>query len=194
MGVRLGIDTGGTFTDLIGIDSATGNLVVAKTPSTPSRPVDAIMNAITSSGAGPEALEGISIGTTVATNALLQRTGATVIYVTTAGFTDVPHIQRMNRKHHFSLTWTKPEPLVERRNCLGVAERVDFHGNVLIPMTDEHLEDLAVRVADAAGGLPRGQYGNRRLPALLLCQPFPRIAPARIPSQAVPGRAGLAVS
>ncbi len=76
MGYRLGIDSGGTFTDRIGIDSESGNLVVAKTPSTPARPVDAIMNAITSSGAGPEALEGISIGTTVATNALLQRTGA----------------------------------------------------------------------------------------------------------------------
>src|ERR1041384_812972 len=148
MGVRLGIDTGGTFTDLIGIDSESGNLVVAKTPSTPTRPVDAIMNAINASEAGPGALHGISIGTTVATNALLQRTGATVIFVTTEGFTDVPHIQRMNRKHHFSLTWTKPEPLVERRNCLGVAERVDFHGNVLIPLTDENLEDLAARIAE----------------------------------------------
>lgn len=147
MGVRLGIDTGGTFTDLIGIDEATGKLVVAKTPSTPARPVDAIMNAISLSEAGAESLEGISIGTTVATNALLQRTGATVIYVTTEGFTDVPHIQRMNRKHHFSLTWTKPQPLVERRNCLGLAERVDFHGHVLTPLTDEALDDLAERIA-----------------------------------------------
>ena len=172
MGVRLGIDTGGTFTDLIGIDSETGNLVVAKTPSTPARPVDAIMNAIASSEAGPETLEGISIGTTVATNALLQRTGATVIYVTTAGFTDVPHIQRMNRKHHFSLTWTKPEPLVERRNCLGVAERVDFHGNVLIPMTDEHLEDLAARVAGRLAEYPEGST------AIAVCLLFSYVNPA----------------
>ncbi|MFN8665153.1 MAG: hydantoinase/oxoprolinase family protein [Thermomicrobiales bacterium] len=172
MGVRLGIDTGGTFTDLIGIDSATGNLVVAKTPSTPARPVDAIMNAISASEAGPEALEGISIGTTVATNALLQRTGATVIYVTTAGFTDVPHIQRMNRKHHFSLTWTKPEPLVERRNCLGVAERVDFHGNVLVPLTDEHLEDLAARVAARLAEYPEGST------AIAVCLLFSYVNPA----------------
>jgi N-methylhydantoinase A len=108
LAVRLGIDTGGTFTDLIGIDDASGALIVAKTPSTPSRPVDAIMNAITLSEVDATALEGISIGTTVATNALLQRTGAKVIFVTTEGFTDIPHIQRMNRKHHFSLTWTKP--------------------------------------------------------------------------------------
>src|SRR3712207_6667837 len=106
MTVRLGIDTGGTFTDLIGIDDVTGELVIAKTPSTPSRPVDAIMNSIVQSGVSTEALEAISIGTTVATNALLQRNGATVIYVTTAGFEDVPYLQRMNRKHHFSLKWT----------------------------------------------------------------------------------------
>jgi N-methylhydantoinase A len=147
MTVRLGIDTGGTFTDLVGIDEATGGLLVAKTPSTPAHPVQAIMQAIGQSEAEASALGGISIGTTVATNALLQRTGATVLYLTTAGFTDVPHIQRMNRKHHFSLTWTKPEPLVERRNCLGVAERLDFHGTVLTPLTDEALADLAGRIA-----------------------------------------------
>ena len=74
--MRVGIDTGGTFTDLIGIDDATGKLVVAKTPSTPARPVDAIMNAITLSGTESHNIEAISIGTTVATNALLERKGA----------------------------------------------------------------------------------------------------------------------
>ncbi len=154
MAVRLGIDTGGTFTDLVGIDGDTGALVVAKTPSTPARPVDAIMNAIAQSEAEAGSLEGISIGTTVATNALLQRNGATVLYITTEGFTDVPHIQRMNRKHHFSLTWTKPEPLVERRNCLGVAERLDFHGTVLTPLTEEALDDLAVRIEERLADYP----------------------------------------
>ncbi len=172
MAVRFGIDTGGTFTDLIGIDDATGALVVAKTPSTPARPVDAIMNAIALSKADTSALEGISIGTTVATNALLQRTGATVIYVTTEGFTDVPHIQRMNRKHHFSLTWTKPEPLVERRNCLGVDERLDFHGRVLIPMTDEALENLATRVAGRIADYPEGDT------AIAVCLLFSYVNPA----------------
>lgn len=171
MGVRLGIDTGGTFTDLIGIDDATGKLVVAKTPSTPSRPVDAIMNAISLSEAGADTLEGISIGTTVATNALLQRTGATVIYVTTEGFTDVPHIQRMNRKHHFSLTWTKPQPLVERRNCLGVAERVDFHGDVLTPLTDAALHDLAERITARLADYPAGDT------AIAVCLLFSYVNP-----------------
>jgi N-methylhydantoinase A len=172
MAVRLGIDTGGTFTDLIGIDDATGELIVAKTPSTPSRPVDAIMNAIARSETGNGSLEAISIGTTVATNALLQRNGATVIYVTTAGFEDVPYIQRMNRKHHFSLKWTKPRPLVERRNCLGVAERLDFHGRTLIPLTDTALEDLADRIAARLADYPHGDA------AIAVCLLFSYVNPA----------------
>src|SRR5688500_1592577 len=171
MAVRLGIDTGGTFTDLIGIDDETGELVVAKTPSTPSHPVDAIMNAIAQGGTEPGALEAISIGTTVATNALLQRNGATVIFVTTSGFEDVPHIQRMNRKHHFSLKWTKPRPLVERRNCLGVAERLDFHGRTLIPLTEEALEDLAGRIARRLADYPRGDV------AIAVCLLFSYVNP-----------------
>src|SRR5215204_1082658 len=172
MAVRLGIDTGGPFTGLIGIADVTGELVVAKTPSTPSRPVDAIMNTIAQSWAGTDALEAISIGTTVATNALLQRTGATVIYVTTAGFEDVPHIQRMNRKHHFSLRWTKPRPLVERRNCLGVAERLDFHGRTLVPLSEEAMEDLAGRVARRIADYPEGGA------AIAVCLLFSYVNPA----------------
>src|SRR5829696_5218737 len=172
MAVRLGIDTGGTFTDLIGIDDVTGELVVAKTPSTPSRPVDAIMSAIDRSEAAMDAIEGISIGTTVATNALLQRNGATVIFVTTQGFEDIPHIQRMNRKHHFSLKWTKPQPLVERRNCLGVAERLDFHGRTLIPLTDEAMEDLADRIEERIADYPEGDA------AIAVCLLFSYVNPA----------------
>ena len=97
MGVRIGIDTGGTFTDLIGLDDATGELVVAKTPSTPREPVLALANALGASGVPPAAIDFLILGTTVATNALLQRQGAEVIFLTTAGFEDVPYIQRMNR-------------------------------------------------------------------------------------------------
>src|SRR5919112_3192096 len=172
MAVRLGIDTGGTFTDLIGIDDVTGELVVAKTPSTPSRPVDAIMSSIDLSEASTDAIDGISIGTTVATNALLQRNGARVIFVTTSGFEDVPHIQRMNRKHHFSLKWTKPRPLIERRNCLGVAERLDFHGRTLIPLTEEALEDLAGRIAKRLVDYPQGDV------AIAVCLLFSYVNPA----------------
>ena len=67
------------------------------------------MNAIEGCGVPGERSRALSIGTTVATNALLQRRGANVIYVTTRGFEDIPYIQRMNRKYHFSLKWTKAE-------------------------------------------------------------------------------------
>src|SRR5215208_4953095 len=172
MAGRLGIDTGGTFTDLIGINDETGELVVAKTPSTPSRPVDAIMNAIAQSDTETGALEAISIGTTVATNALLQRNGATVIFVTTKGFEDIPYIQRMNRKHHFSLKWTKPRPLLERRNCLGIAERLDFHGQTIVPITDTALEDLADRIAARLVDYPHGDA------AIAVCLLFSYVNPA----------------
>ena len=72
MTVRIGIDTGGTFTDLIGIDEATDQLVIAKTPSTPRRPAQAVINAIKSCGVPGEAIAALSIGTTVAANATLE--------------------------------------------------------------------------------------------------------------------------
>jgi N-methylhydantoinase A len=156
MTVRIGIDTGGTFTDLIGIDEATDQLVIAKTPSTPRRPAQAVMDAIKGCAVPGEAISALSIGTTVAANALLQRRGANVIYVTTDGFEDVPYIQRMNRKYHFSLKWRKPKPLVERRNCLGLAERLDFHGRVLVPLEDSALQELAQQIAARLPEYPAG--------------------------------------
>ncbi|HEY8445557.1 MAG TPA: hydantoinase/oxoprolinase family protein [Thermomicrobiales bacterium] len=171
MPVRIGIDTGGTFTDLIGIDEAKNQLVIAKTPSTPRRPVEAIMNALEQSGVPGEAIAALSIGTTVATNALLTRRGANVIFVTTKGFEDIPYIQRMNRKHHFSLKWRKPKPLVERRNCLGVRERLDFHGRVLIPLEDEAIEEVARQIEARLPEYPTGSV------AIAVCLLFSYVNP-----------------
>ena len=113
--VRCGIDTGGTFTDLVALNEATGDLVVAKWPSSPRNPTDALVGVIGESQISPEAFLSLILGTTVATNALLQRSGARVLFVTTKGFRDIPFIQRINRRYHYSLEWTKPKPLVERR-------------------------------------------------------------------------------
>jgi len=146
MGVRCGIDTGGTFTDLVGLDEATGELVVAKWPSSPKNPVKAIVGVVKESGLPPEAMSFLILGTTVATNALIQRTGARVIYLTTQGFEDILYIQRMNRRYHYSLEWTKPVPFVERRNCLGLQERVNAKGEVLVPLVSDHLDELAQKI------------------------------------------------
>jgi N-methylhydantoinase A len=141
--VRCGIDTGGTFTDVIGVDVVTGDLVVGKFPSSPRDPVKSIVGVIRESGLDLERAASIVLGTTLGLNALLQRKGARVIFVTTAGFEDVLFIQRMNRRYHYSFEWVKPEPLAERRNCLGVRERIDSHGHVLTPLTQEEMNRLA---------------------------------------------------
>ncbi len=171
MPVRIGIDTGGTFTDLIGIDEETNQLIIAKTPSTPRRPVEAVMHAIERSGVPGEAIASLSIGTTVATNALLTRRGANVLYITTQGFEDIPYIQRMNRKHHFSLKWRKPKPLVERRNCFGVRERLDFHGRVLIPLEDAAIEEVARTIEQRLPEYPDGSV------AIAVCLLFSYVNP-----------------
>ena len=146
MGVRCGIDTGGTFTDLVGLDDSSGELVVAKWPSSPANPVESIVGVARESGLASEDLSFLVLGTTVAINALLQRSGAHVIYVTTEGFEDVLHIQRINRRYHYSLEWVKPDPLVERCNCLGVRERINAKGEVLLPLVSEQVEELGQRI------------------------------------------------
>jgi N-methylhydantoinase A len=155
MGVRVGIDTGGTFTDLIGFDGGTGRLIFSKMPSTPSDPVRAIADALAASGADQRAIEFLIVGTTVATNALLQRKGAEVIFVTTEGFEDVPYIQRMNRRYHYSLEWTKPQPLVKRRDIVGVSERLDAAGRVVIPLSPAALERLGNAIEERLVGRDR---------------------------------------
>jgi N-methylhydantoinase A len=87
------------------------------------------------------------LGTTLGLNALLQRKGARVIFVTTAGFEDVLFIQRMNRRYHYSFEWVKPKPLAERRDCLGVQERLDAQGRVLVPLREEEMERLASQIS-----------------------------------------------
>ena len=146
--VRCGIDTGGTFTDLVGLDEATGALVIAKYPSSPRDPVKSIVGVIKESGLSTKEISLLVLGTTLGLNALLQRKGATVIYVTTKGFEDVLFIQRMNRRYHYSYDWVKPAPLVERRNCLSVHERIDARGRVLVRLTPEEMEDLARSIAE----------------------------------------------
>ena len=172
MAFRIGIDTGGTFTDLIGLDEVSGDLVVAKTPSTPAEPVLAIVNALRASGVENAEIAFLILGTTVATNALLQRRGAEVIFLTTEGFQDVPFIQRMNRRYHYSLVWTKPQPLVKHRDCLGVAERLNYRGQVVTELDDQALERVAEQVA-----LRLAEHDSRRV-AIAVCLLFSYLNPS----------------
>jgi N-methylhydantoinase A len=128
---RVGIDVGGTFTDLALFDPETGELHVSKAPSDSGNPINGVVAVIEKANVGGPDIAELIHGTTVATNALLERKKATPGLITTRGFRDVVFIQRMNRKHHYDLQWDKPVPFVERRHCLEVAERVNYKGEIL---------------------------------------------------------------
>ena len=132
MGVQIGIDTGGTFTDLIAIDLERGRLSSLKTSSRPDAPGRAIAAALSEAKIRGSEVERFTHGTTVGANALIERTGCRVGLLTTKGFEDTPYIQRINRRVLYDLTWTKPRPLVGGRAlCLGVDERLTASGEVL---------------------------------------------------------------
>ena len=136
MSVRLGVDVGGTFTDLVLIDDVSGTVLTSKYSSTPHNPIEGVMNVIKKVGATDADIEALVHGTTVATNALLERKGAKTGFICTEGFRDIIFIQRMNRKQHYDLTWDKPKLPVNRRDCLEVTERVDYRGEVLQPLDE----------------------------------------------------------
>jgi N-methylhydantoinase A len=147
--ISLGVDIGGTFTDFVAYDRATGKLHAWKNLSTPADPTDGILTGLASGGldgADGTPLSGIRLGTTVATNALLEGKGAVVGYITTSGFRDIPFIGRGNRRHHYDLAWVKPKPFLKRRHAYEVAERIGADGAVLQPLDEEGLRVLARRM------------------------------------------------
>jgi N-methylhydantoinase A len=145
---RIGIDTGGTFTDFVLVDES-GTLRTAKVPSTPDDPSSAIHAGLAKLHAAGSA-EQIVVGTTVATNAVIQRAGPTVLFVTNDGFKDVPFIGRLDKERLYDLHWRKPRPLVLRRHCLGVAGRVDHHGEIVEKLESGELELLRERLGTLA--------------------------------------------
>ncbi len=152
MALQVGVDTGGTFTDLVVLDDETGEVAVGKRPSTPVAPAQAIFQAFEAAGVEPPDAASVTVGTTVGTNALLERTGGRVLFITTAGFEDVPVIGRIDKEDPYDLHRAKPRPLVARRDCVGVVERLAADGSVVTPLTDEELERVASRVAGLLDG------------------------------------------
>ncbi len=141
----LGIDTGGTFTDLVLI--ADGTLTVHKLPSTPDDPSRAAVE-----GAASMSLDDggrVAYGTTVATNALLERKGARTALVTTEGFEDVIQIGRQARTRLYDLEYQPPDPLVPPELRFGIAERIAADGTVVTPLTDKAVADIVRRVTES---------------------------------------------
>ena len=150
--MRLAIDVGGTFTDLVLIDDATGRVLVDKVPSTPgsAHAVIESVGRITRRAGGPAAgLDLLLHGFTIATNAWLTRTGSRVVLVTTTGFRDVLALGSQRRPDTYDLGAAKPEPLVPRSRVVEVDERVDGFGQVVTPLD----ESKVARVLDAIAAL-----------------------------------------
>ena len=143
----VGVDIGGTFTDFVAFDIAKNTITAWKNPSTPAEPFDGVMDGLRKIP-NLEAVSRLRLGTTIATNAILQRNGAKVAYVTTKGFRDIPFIQHGNRKSHYDMTWIKAKPLVLRRHCYEVDERLDQNGNVLTHLDDDEIIALARKIGD----------------------------------------------
>ena len=150
MTVRVGIDVGGTFTDLAVFDPTTNRLAVSKAPSTPRDPIAGVLSVMDKADLIDVPIVDLVHGTTVATNALLERTKPLPGLIATAGFRDVVFIQRMNRRHHYDLQWDKPKPFVERRNALEVVERISYRGEVITPLNEAGAR-VAVRSLRRAG-------------------------------------------
>src|SRR5262245_22502193 len=144
--VALAIDIGGTFTDLAAVDRRTGALVLAKADTTPARLQLGVLTALERSGLQPREVGALVHGTTVVINAITERRGARTALVTTEGFRDVLEIGRANRPDLYNLSYRKPEPFVPRRLRFEVRERVSHTGEVLTPLHEDQVQELAERL------------------------------------------------
>ncbi len=163
----IAVDTGGTFTDVVCLDD--GEITVVKLPSTPHDPAIAVLEGLrqvleqrgptsgaTARVAGDASSRGPALpdfvlvhGSTVATNALLERRGATVGLITNRGFEDIIEIGRQNRPQLYALVGTRPPPLVAREARIGIAGRLGPIGEEIEPLDEAELSELAERVAFA---------------------------------------------
>ena len=151
MATRIGVDVGGTFTDLVYYDEATGQTGEGKVPTVPRAPEEGVVEAVRRHVPRP-VVEGAELflhGTTVGLNALLERRGATVGLLATEGFRDVLEIRRGDRAEMYNLFWRQPQPLVPRERRLGVVERLLADGSVRRPLDRDSVLAAYGRLAAA---------------------------------------------
>jgi len=151
MSTVVGIDVGGTFTDLYMVDRGTGAERILKVPSTPDDPSRAPLDSLRVAEIDPGDIEALLHGTTIATNAVIERKGARCALITTRGFRDVLELGRRDRPHMYGLTGVQ-EPLIPRDRRWEITERIDHRGNVLTPIDAAELHALvaALQAQDVA--------------------------------------------
>ena len=147
MSYRLGIDIGGTFTDATLINETTGEIHIGKVPSTPKEPsrgfLAATQRLLRDNNISPASVSYLVHGTTIATNAIIERKLAKTGFVTTEGFRDMLEIARQIRPSLYDLQFEKPQPLVPRYLCFGVPERLDAKGKILTPLNETAVAKVA---------------------------------------------------
>jgi len=146
-GIVLGIDIGGTFTDYVAYDKDAKTATAWKYFSNAEDPAAGIFDGLKEYQQLDRIVK-IRLGTTIATNAILERNGAVVGYIATKNFTDVPHIGRGDRKGIYDAFWVKPESLVNRKNCFGVSERISSEGDTLVDLNEAELRTVARQIRE----------------------------------------------
>src|SRR6185295_5534605 len=142
MALLVGVDVGGTFTDLVLVDALSGAVRVAKVPTTLRNQADGVLAAVAAAGATPADLAVVVHGTTTATNAVLERKGARTGLITTRGFRDVLELGRRTRPTPYGLKGTF-DALIPRELRLEVTERIDAEGAVVQPLAEEEVRRAA---------------------------------------------------
>ncbi len=155
MSSRLGIDVGGTFTDLLLFDGSTGEMHLLKTPSTPEDQSIGIQTGIEDiiheSGVAPSDIEGVLHGTTVSTNIVLEEKGARVGLLVTESFEQILHLARSQTPGPLAgwMIMQKPDPLADLEHTRGIKERMSAHGNVITPMDETDARTSIRQLLDA---------------------------------------------
>ncbi len=144
----VGVDIGGTFTDLVLLDQKSGAVSIEKVSSTPSDPSQGLITGLEVLNVPFEDLDLVIHGTTVATNAILERKGGTCGLIATKGFRDVLELRRRDRPHLYGLTGSY-EPLIPRDRRLEVDERISAQGDVLVPLSEDEVVSAGERLVAA---------------------------------------------
>lgn len=140
---RIAVDIGGTFTDVCVMDETSGNITIAKTPSTPSDPIIGAMRGVDQSGVALSDVTLFAHGTTVATNALITRNLPRSAMICTRGFRDVIEIRRAIKEDLWDAYKDAAPPYIRRRDRLEVTERIDYSGKVIASLDEDESREIA---------------------------------------------------
>ena len=191
MAWRIGVDIGGTFTDVALVDEASGRIGVAKVPTTPDDLAEGVLCALELAmsryGVVPAEVGLLSHATTVVTNAILEESGARAALITTRGFRDVLELRRSARADLYDLFQDAPATLIPRRRRFEITERIGADGAVVTPLAEDEI-DGADRGAEGGAG-----RCSRDLACVQLPQSGARAAARRAAASGAAGRAGLFV-